>query len=605
MESINTCKSVDIKGRTAGTKPRSPAKKRQELNEPLVSTGSAMNAARRRTQWKNTSSKQESLRDSLLTNSSVEDTLCSSFESRASVRGNNRNSREQKSSSLDIENSNLLKVPSPNSGRQSFYSTSPSTDEGIVTDDHDQQLHDDPQQAVTQNGFLERNLRQNCNKVYQNPVNKEPTQSQYMLAYRTARGAVQHKAGSDAECDDMTMSRTEQLRSYDSGSNTAIYQHNENLYRHINYNSLIRRNTESSRLLYNGSSESVWHHLPPPNVNRLQIQGQDTTPCCCENEPRPEEITLSPLMESREASESGRSGPEKITRAQSQQKSFDNYQCEQQHQTQAHSNENNTPDSYGEKDNNDNPKNSENSPVNGKPLDEMVDTESPTTWSEKDVTTNSLNTPSRTGSTKSAIADALSTTVVATATGSVIPESNLTAKEKQKSLTERLMTVGPCDQRRVQGIVEDILCEMGEERIVQYKNAFAKFDKDSSGIISSKQLRQLLRTLGHNPSDIVLRELVNQVDMDENGKIDFNEFIIMIGYFDKANNEDEDLSNIFRVFDRHERGCIDVEELRNIWNNFLQGMAPVDEFEEMIRVVDNDGNGEINRIELLEILSTR
>uniref|UniRef100_H2XRF5 EF-hand domain-containing protein n=2 Tax=Ciona intestinalis TaxID=7719 RepID=H2XRF5_CIOIN len=153
--------------------------------------------------------------------------------------------------------------------------------------------------------------------------------------------------------------------------------------------------------------------------------------------------------------------------------------------------------------------------------------------------------------------------------------------------------------------VEDILCEMGEERIVQYKNAFAKFDKDSSGIISSKQLRQLLRTLGHNPSDIVLRELVNQVDMDENGKIDFNEFIIMIGYFDKANNEDEDLSNIFRVFDRHERGCIDVEELRNIWNNFLQGMAPVDEFEEMIRVVDNDGNGEINRIELLEILSTR
>nr|XP_002128430.2 uncharacterized protein LOC100175312 isoform X1 [Ciona intestinalis] len=653
MESINTCKSVDIKGRTASTKPRSPAKKRQELNEPLVFTGSAMNATRRRTQWKNTSSKQESLRDSLLTNSSVEDTLCSSFESRASVRGYNRNSREQKSSSLDIENSNFLKVPSPNSGRQSFYSTSPSTDEGIVTDDHEQQLQDEPQPAVTQNGFLERNLRPNCSKVYQNPSNKEPIESQYMLAYRTGRGAIQHKAGSDAECNDMIMGRTEQLRSYDSGGHTGIYPHNENLYRHINYNAntygpaqtatwrrykyyrngpsmsddtqtmqcysrpdsnrhiqrrqkpLIRRNTESSRLLLNGSSENVWHHLPPPNVNSLQIQSQDTSPCYCENEPTPEEITLSPLMESREASESGRSGPEKITRAISQQKSFDNNQCDQQHQIQAHRNENNTPSSYGEKDKNDNPKNGENSPVNGKPLDEMVDTQSPTAWSEKDVTTNSLNTPSRTGSTKSAIADALSTTVVATATGSVIPESSLTAKEKQKSLTERLMTVGPCDQRRVQGIVEDILCEMGEERIVQYKNAFAKFDKDSSGIISSKQLRQLLRTLGHNPSDIVLRELVNQVDMDENGKIDFNEFIIMIGYFDKANNEDEDLSNIFRVFDRHERGCIDVEELRNIWNNFLQGMAPVDEFEEMIRVVDNDGNGEINRIELLEILSTR
>ena len=53
--------------------------------------------------------------------------------------------------------------------------------------------------------------------------------------------------------------------------------------------------------------------------------------------------------------------------------------------------------------------------------------------------------------------------------------------------------------------------------------------QESSGIISSKQLRTLLRSLGHNPSDTELRELINQVDMDENGKIDFNEFIIMIG----------------------------------------------------------------------------
>nr|CAB3260426.1 uncharacterized protein LOC100175312 [Phallusia mammillata] len=213
-------------------------------------------------------------------------------------------------------------------------------------------------------------------------------------------------------------------------------------------------------------------------------------------------------------------------------------------------------------------------------------------------------TVSRSGSVKSALVDAVSHVVGATSSRNLLPK-NMTPKEKQQTLSERLMTVGPSDPRRVQSIVEDILCEMGEERIVQYKNAFAKFDKDSSGIISSKQLRRLLRTLGHNPSDIELRELVNQVDMDENGKIDFNEFIIMIGYFDKANNEDEDLCNIFRVFDREQRGCIDVNELRNIWNDFLTEMAPMDEFEEMIDFIDNDHNGEINRVELLEMLSTR
>jgi len=203
---------------------------------------------------------------------------------------------------------------------------------------------------------------------------------------------------------------------------------------------------------------------------------------------------------------------------------------------------------------------------------------------------------------RSPINDEGMSSVVAATTASLVTDPSNTISEQQK-YTKQLMD---CDQVRVQSIVEDILFEMGEERLVQYKKAFAKFDKDSTGIISSKQLRQLLRTLGHNPSDVELRELVNQVDIDENGKIDFNEFIIMIGYFDKANNEAEDLCDIFRVFDRDERGCIDVSELRKIWEEFLRHVVSVEEFEEMINVIDNDGNGEINRFELLEILqSTR
>lgn len=204
----------------------------------------------------------------------------------------------------------------------------------------------------------------------------------------------------------------------------------------------------------------------------------------------------------------------------------------------------------------------------------------------------------------SSLAGGMSSVVAAT-TASVVADHNTNnAISEQQKYTKQLMD---CDQVRVQSIVEDILFEMGEERLVQYKKAFAKFDKDSTGIISSKQLRQLLRTLGHNPSDIELRELVNQVDIDENGKIDFNEFIIMIGYFDKANNEAEDLCDIFRVFERDgERGGIDVSELRKIWEEFLRHAVPVEEFEEMISVIDDDGNGEVDRFELLEILqSTR
>nr|XP_039257101.1 uncharacterized protein LOC120333795 [Styela clava]XP_039257102.1 uncharacterized protein LOC120333795 [Styela clava] len=183
--------------------------------------------------------------------------------------------------------------------------------------------------------------------------------------------------------------------------------------------------------------------------------------------------------------------------------------------------------------------------------------------------------------------------------------SNKNTTKPQRSIAERLMLIGPTDQRRVQGIVQDVLVEMGEERILQYKSAFAKFDKDSSGIISSKQLRRLLRTLGHNPGDDELRELVNQVDMDENGKIDFNEFIIMIGHFDKSNNTSEDLSHIFRVYDESTGGSINVGELRTICSEYLVESVPLENINEMIDFIDRDGDGEINRDELCRVWSNR
>jgi len=34
--------------------------------------------------------------------------------------------------------------------------------------------------------------------------------------------------------------------------------------------------------------------------------------------------------------------------------------------------------------------------------------------------------------------------------------------------------------------------------------------------------------------------------------------------------------NIFRVFDQEDRGCINVNELKNIWNNYLVEDIPSD-----------------------------
>lgn len=44
----------------------------------------------------------------------------------------------------------------------------------------------------------------------------------------------------------------------------------------------------------------------------------------------------------------------------------------------------------------------------------------------------------------------------------------------------------------------------------------------------------------------------------------------LLNSFDKANNEAEDLCDIFQVFDQQNKGFINVDELKNIWQEFLQ-----------------------------------
>lgn len=50
--------------------------------------------------------------------------------------------------------------------------------------------------------------------------------------------------------------------------------------------------------------------------------------------------------------------------------------------------------------------------------------------------------------------------------------------------------------------------------LVEFKEAFSLFDKDGDGTISSKELGTVMRSLGQNPTEALLQEMVNEVDAD-------------------------------------------------------------------------------------------
>lgn len=60
-----------------------------------------------------------------------------------------------------------------------------------------------------------------------------------------------------------------------------------------------------------------------------------------------------------------------------------------------------------------------------------------------------------------------------------------------------------------------------EEQIEEFREAFALFDKDGDGCINNKELKTVLRSLGHNPSKEELEVFTTLVDEDRSGTIDF------------------------------------------------------------------------------------
>ena len=50
--------------------------------------------------------------------------------------------------------------------------------------------------------------------------------------------------------------------------------------------------------------------------------------------------------------------------------------------------------------------------------------------------------------------------------------------------------------------------------VSEYREAFTMFDKDGDGTISTKELGIVMRSLGQNPTEQELQEIINEVDID-------------------------------------------------------------------------------------------
>ncbi len=144
--------------------------------------------------------------------------------------------------------------------------------------------------------------------------------------------------------------------------------------------------------------------------------------------------------------------------------------------------------------------------------------------------------------------------------------------------------------------------------MAELREAFNMFDKNNNGVISMEEFRGVLQALGQEPTDDELHLMMKSVDTDQNGSVDFDEFICMMRAHlhdeEHAPTPEDELKEVFNVFDKDGNGFISFEELKLAMINLGERLT-TEELKAMMSAADTDGDGQINFEEFTAMMAPK
>ena len=64
--------------------------------------------------------------------------------------------------------------------------------------------------------------------------------------------------------------------------------------------------------------------------------------------------------------------------------------------------------------------------------------------------------------------------------------------------------------------------------VKEMEYVFENFDANSDGVITTNDLGVIMRSLGENPSEEELKEMIREADPDGSGSVEFDEFTTLM-----------------------------------------------------------------------------
>ena len=146
---------------------------------------------------------------------------------------------------------------------------------------------------------------------------------------------------------------------------------------------------------------------------------------------------------------------------------------------------------------------------------------------------------------------------------------------------------------------------MTKEQLTRARQVFNNIDTDGSGTIDSKELTKALKLLGLRSTKSMAEKLIEEIDDNKNGTIEFCEFKRILSSKSVGTMQGTwmNIRQVFERLDSDKSGHLDKRELQE-GLQLMGRKASAKDVKKLMRIFDADGNGTIEFEEFMEMMES-
>ena len=145
--------------------------------------------------------------------------------------------------------------------------------------------------------------------------------------------------------------------------------------------------------------------------------------------------------------------------------------------------------------------------------------------------------------------------------------------------------------------------KMSKDELAEFREIFDLVDKDKGGSISRDELGELMDTLGIRASKEEIDLMINEIDEDNNGEIDFEEFVAVMSRKVNANYTSKEVKNAFKAFEMQgSSGYVTIDSLRKALMSYGTEKLSLQQANDLLSQLEQDSQGRVNYVDYVNMM---